>query len=218
VIFWAVLLERAVQDRAVNALLDVAAYNGSRGYTRIELPYMRTDMARNQLCWTFLEQSREPNDVLVMLDNDHTHPHFIVERLASHPSGRGVVGALGYRREAPFNPMFYWRQNGGYIGPQDFELGKTFECDAIATCAIAIRRWVLEQTKQEGTDCPWFRYSYREAEQVHDVSEDMYFAWLCEQAGIHHYCDTSIVTPHLRGDEVGPERWQEFLRQQKEQA
>ncbi len=218
-IFWCVLAERSIQEAAFNALLDVAAYCGSKGYARIQLPYMRTDAARNQAAWTFLEQSGEPNDVLVMLDCDHAHPYYVVERLIEHPPERGVVAALGFRREAPFDPMFFWRPAPGqYRHPEEWTPGLTYECDAVATCAIAIRRWVLERLRaqQAGTDMPWFRYSYSEAGQIHDVSEDMYFAWLCQTNGIRQYCDTGLVTPHLRTDQVAAEHWRAFRRSQQE--
>ena len=87
-VFWAVLLERAVQIRAVNSLLNVAAVGGLYGFTRLVQPYMRTDLARNNLIAKFLSESKSPEDVLVMLDNDHEFDDpYIVAKLAASPHG-----------------------------------------------------------------------------------------------------------------------------------
>ena len=81
--FWAVLLERALIAEPISSIINVAMACGKRGYTRIDLPFMVTDQARNGCVGEFLKASTSPDDVLVMLDNDHLHPINIVHRLAS---------------------------------------------------------------------------------------------------------------------------------------
>jgi hypothetical protein len=214
-VFWTVppLPTGVAYEQAFRAMLDVAAVAGYRGYIRIDLPYMRTDQARNQACWTFLEMSKDPDDMLVMLDADHIHKSYTLERLASHPVERGVVGALAFRREAPFNPLFFFYDVATRIyrlpGLPVDGWGATYECDALATCAIGIRRWVLEKTKRpHGGGWNWFRYSYG---RMHDTTEDMYFAFLCQRQGIHQYCDTSLVADHLRVQQVDDLVWSGYL-------
>jgi hypothetical protein len=47
---------------------------------------------------------------------------------------------------------------------------------------------------QKGYFPPFFRYEY--PTDGSQPSEDMYFGRICEQAGIWHYVDTSIIIPH----------------------
>lgn len=207
-VFWAVLMERAIQNEAVGALLNVASVCGARGYRKIELPYMRVDMARNLYVQAFLEHSTSDEDVLVMLDCDHAHPPYIVERLSSHPVG--VVGALAYRRGGECEPMFFMRESDGELhAAMTWDHEGLYECDAVGTGAIAIKRWVFKQLDEAGFRWPYFRYEYPTQGAI--PSEDIVFARACEQAGIKHHCDTGLVTPHLMTDYADGRQWQEFL-------
>lgn len=195
-VFWAVLFERTLNGHAVDALLDISLICGLRGHQRISVPYMTTDMARNRICQSFLDVSQNRDDVLVMLDGDHVHPHDIVPRLAGHDVELGVVGALYFRRGEPFDPLFFTRSEGVLRNPAEWERGMIYECDAVGTGAIAIRRWVLDTLIEQGMDYPWFQYAYEPRAEFR-MTEDIFFASLCEQAGVRHYCDTSVVTKHI---------------------
>lgn len=196
-VFWAYLLIPAVAEEAVNAALGVAMYCGHKRYDRIIIPYMRTDRARNVIVSAFLERSVNPDDVLVMLDCDHEHPFDIVEQLASHPSEQGVVGALAFRRYKPHDPVFFKiGDDGKMYSPAEWETGRTYRCDVVGSGAIAIKRWVFDRLEEAGFSWPYFRYEYP-AEYGYDQSEDVFFARCCHSAGVEHYCDTGIETPHL---------------------
>ena len=214
-VFWSLLMERSLMDVAVDAALDMAAWCGHLGYNRIALPYMRTDMARNAIVKIFMENTNEPNDALVMLDCDHAHPPTIVEQLASHPAERGVVGALYFRRGSPYDPLFFLADDmGGINAPAEWEQGKTYECDVVATGGMLIRRWVFDALKAAGIAWPYFQYAYPEPH--YHQTEDVYFGLQCHQAGIKHYCDTSLIIPHLAVQGINLETWAE-ARQQLEQ-
>lgn len=209
-VFWSVLFERTLNCHAVDTLLDLALVNGLRGYQRISVPYMRTDMARNRISQSFLEISKHPNDCLVMLDGDHVHPHSIVARLSGHSPDLGVVGALYFRRGEPFDPLFFRRTNGVLRNPVDWEPGMIYECDAVGTGAIAIRRWVFDRLTELGTGYPWFQYSYPEKNNF-GMTEDIFFAGLCETAGISHYCDTGIQTVHVGVRFIDEQDWRAYV-------
>lgn len=201
-LFWAVLAERAGAANYVcfNSMLDVAMVAGRNGYSRISSGYTRTDDARNGMIEMFLSKSTEPDDMLVMMDGDHKYPLDILEQFADLDPALGVVGALAYRRGAPFDPLFFFRgEDGGLHTPLGFERGPVYQCAMITTSCIAIRRHVLDSLIREGFKLPFFRYTYNEETGV-CPSEDVYFSAICEKAGIPVYCHTGIEIPHATID------------------
>lgn len=204
-VYWAVLLDKNVAWECVDPLLDVAAQAARNGYVRIAVPHTRTDTARNKIAQVFVDQTTAREDVLVMLDNDHAHPADIIERLARRPEG--VASALAFRRSLPHDPLFYIRDDAGRLRqPAEWEPGTTYICNAVATGAIAIKRWVFDELTAAGYSWPWFRYEYPEGVAFHP-SEDLYFAGLCEKAGIRQVCDTGLVIPHMTTAFVDQSTW-----------
>ena len=213
---WGVAFERAIAHEAVAAMLDVAMHCGANNFTRISLGYSRIDTARNLFVEAFLKHTDDPNDVLVMLDADHVHPAWIVERLATAPPHVGVVGALAYRRGGNFDPCFYMAdEDGGLHAPMTWEEGRVYECAAVGSAAIAIKRWVFKALDESGWKWPYFRYEYPMVRGEAFPSEDMVFARACMRAGIKHHCDTGTVTPHIRTETVEGREWAEFVKEHK---
>jgi len=211
-IWWSSLPERGgvASDQVYNCMLDVAMNAGRNGYDRISISYTRTDFARNEICKAFKEKSTRDNDLLIMLDADHKYPADILERFAAHDPALGVVGALAFRRGTPYDPLFFVRANGGGLHSlAGFEYGPVYQCAIVSTSAISIRRWVLIELEHKGYLYPWFRYEY--PTNSAQPSEDMYFGRICEQAGIWHYCDTSLVIPHLSPSYVDADVHQAWL-------
>jgi hypothetical protein len=212
-VYWAVLWERTSPFQASDALLDVAAICVQHGYVRIAVPYMAVDDARNKITEVFLAQSSNPEDTLVMLDNDHAHPHDVVTALATRPEG--VVGALAFRRWPPHDPLFFVRQPDGTIRqPAEWEPGRVYECDAVGTGAIAIKRWVFERLLECGNELPFFRMTYGEG----GVREDMYFALLCERAKVRHHCHTGVEIPHLSTSYIDSHTWRVYCAEKEKLA
>lgn len=214
-VFWSTLVERSVQDTAVLALLQVASDAARCGFAMMQTPYGRTDVARNRLCDAFLSQSGGPEDVLVMLDCDHRHPADIVRRLVARTSETvEVVGALAFRRGEPFDPCFFIRADDGRLSvPIDLPPG-LLKGVIVGTGAIAIRRSALQKLDAAGRGWPFFRYEYAAAEDLRKgafESEDVYFGRQCEMVGIPHYCDTTLVTPHLIASELDRESWAAYV-------
>ena len=198
IVYFASLPERCgvANDEVYNRMMEIALKAGASGYHMATIGYSRTDKARNMLCKQFMETSDYDNDLLIMLDSDHMHPVDILDRFASHDPALGVVGALAYRRGEPYDPLFFVRDAEGTMRvPAEFERGAIYPCAIVSTSAIAIRRWVLVELLKRGYDYPWFRYEYPVNGGL--PSEDMYFGWICERAGISHHCDTSLEIPHL---------------------
>lgn len=208
-VYWTFLMERTVSGHAVDAVIDIAQLAATQRYIRISLPYMRTDMARNRAARSFLELAQDSNDALIMLDCDHVHPVDILQRLVAHDPQLGVVGSLYFRRGPPYDPLFFRRTNGRLRNPAEWELGMLYQCDAVATGAILIRRWVLDRLIEAGYDYPWFQYTYPEKADF-SMTEDIFFASLCEDVNIPHYCDTSIITPHLGVVLIGKSEWDQY--------
>lgn len=196
-VWWSILSERAgaANDQCYISHLQVAMSAGQHGYSPILMGYARTDYARNELCKNFLQVSKRDDDLLIMLDGDHKHPGNILEKFAAEDPKLGVVGALAFRRGEPYDPLFFIRSEEGSLGsPLDFEMGPVYRCAIVSTSAISIRRWALLELEQAGYTWPYFRYEY--PTNLALPSEDMYFGRICEQAGIWHHVDTSIVIPH----------------------
>jgi len=207
-VYWAMLLERTVSDTAVQSALDVAADAGRNGYLRLQIPYCRTDLARNTLAKGFQAQSTDPRDTLVMLDNDHIHPHDVIERLVAHD--KPVVGGLAFRRGEPYFPCAFMRSSSGRLGNLlDYPKG-LMQVALTGTGAIAIQRHVFDELDEAGYAWPYFRYLYHAGDPVLP-SEDMYFGQCCESAGIEHWLDTTLVSPHLTTSQVDEESWRLWI-------
>jgi hypothetical protein len=118
-VFYSILLERSLPEGAVGPLFDVNRRAGELGYRRIHVPYTRTEIARNKMAEAFLGATKDPDDVLVMLDCDHEHPEWVVERLAGY--GVPIVAALAFRRGEPFDPQAYLWVDGEARQPSTWQ-------------------------------------------------------------------------------------------------
>ena len=210
-VFYAALSERAgaASDDCYNAMLDVAEHCGANGYKHLRYGYSRTDFVRNEYVKAFLANTQRDNDLLVMLDCDHKYPADIVSRFAAHDPQLGVVGALAYRRGEPYDPLFFVRINGSLHSLAEFETNALIACAIVSTSAISIRRWVLLELMHKGYLQPFFRYEY--PTDGSGPSEDMYFGRICEQAGIWHYVDTSLIIPHATKSWVDKDVYDAFM-------
>lgn len=181
-------LERNCSDMAFVNFWNIAR----RGWPLIERLYGRTDVNRNTFAKALL-QSKATH--LVMLDLDHAHPPDIVERLARwvlQDRTRQVVGGLNFRRGEPYDPCaFIMGEDGELHAPADWPQG-LIEVDAIGHGALLVSREVFERLEP-----PYWAYSYAHVDREIYPSEDMYFSWLCKEAGIKLWCDTMTTSPHL---------------------
>jgi len=210
-VFWAMPMERNIGYNTVNSVIDIAGIAALKGFRRITVPYMRTDMARNHIVQSFLEISENPDDMVIMLDADHIHPDNILVKLSALGSEFGVVGALAFRRGPPYDPLFYIRNSEGKLrAPAEWEEGALYECAAIATCAIGIRQHVFVKLEEAGFPYPHFRYSYPEESNFRQT-EDIFFARRCEEAGISQWCDTSTISPHLSIVAIAKDDWDRYI-------
>lgn len=210
---WAVLVERNVNSHTVMSLLDVSIHARQAGVLRINTHYRRVDDARNMITSMFYQHFKDGTDddaVVVMLDNDHIYPADIVPNLVSRcDAEHEVVGALAFRRSKPHDPCFYMLDDNGHARdiPLGFD-GSLVKCDIVGTGAIAIRRSALRKLQAAGFDWPWFRFIYQPGIQNRiQRTEDWNFGLECKRAGISHWCDTSIMIPHITDDMVVADHW-----------
>lgn len=212
---WAVLVERNVNSHTVMSLLDVSIHARQAGVLRINTHYRRVDDARNAITSIFYQHCKDDDDVVVMLDNDHVFPHNIIPDLISKcDAEHEVVGALAFRRSKPHDPCFYRLDANGRASdiPLNFD-GSLVKCDIVGTGAIAIRRSALRKLSEAGFDWPWFRFIYQPGiENKIQRTEDWNFGLECRKIGISHWCDTSILIPHITEDLVVVESWQREIQ------
>lgn len=176
----------------------------------MSLPYGRTDIARNKIVEVFMRETDQPDDALVMIDNDHRLPADLISRLTRFPSREcGVVGALAFRRGAPFDPCAFVRLPDGEMGTP-VELDGCMKVSIVGTGAIMIRRWVFDALIAAGYQPPFFRYAYAD-NNMNFPSEDIYFGMACEAAGIPHWVDGTTEIPHLIASEVDKSSWERYL-------
>lgn len=182
-------------DEVFHAFMEIA----QGGVPFFKLPYSIPDMARNKAGRALLDS--EYSHVL-MLDGDHTHPPDVVQKLAGRvieDPDRLVVAAMAFRRGEPYDPMAWiWKEGDGFYNVADWEPGSIFECDMVATPAMLIHRSIFEQLPP-----PWFFYDYSDmGEDMSRHTEDIGFCRLVRAAGIKIYCDTAVITPHMRAVKV----------------
>jgi hypothetical protein len=175
------------------------------GVPFFKLPYSIPDVARNKAAQALRES--EFTHVL-MLDTDHPHPFDIVQRLARRvieDPTRLIVAAMAFRRGEPYDPMAWvHKEDGFYYTIDDWEHGSIFECDVVATPAMLIHRDVFETVKY-----PWFFYEYLpEYTDGMRPTEDLGFCRKARAAGIKIYCDSSVITPHMRAVKVDEKTWE----------
>ena len=200
-------MERSIQQNAVLALMDVAGVAAMAKAKRIHMEYQRTDMARNNAVKTFLKNTTNEDDVLVMLDCDHTHPRDIVPALAYKCDAKHeVVGAMAFRRSLPHDPCFYNLNDSGKADVPTGFTGGLVRCDIVGTGAVAIRRSAFTKLDSAGFVWPYFYYTYTPGEQV-QRSEDWQFGLNCKASGISHWVNQDMVTPHLTVKAIDEKDW-----------
>jgi hypothetical protein len=142
--------------------------------------------------------STSPDDVLVMLDNDHLPEPDIVERLAN-VGNAGVVGALCRRRGDELDVLMFRRnpETGRMDRIAEWPAGELVQVDAVGSGAIAIRRWVFDRLHAAYQQKYWlWRYAYDD-NSPERPGEELYFQRMCEEQGIAIVCDTSIINEHI---------------------
>jgi hypothetical protein len=211
-VYFSILPERTIPEHAYASHMNLAMRAGALGYRRINVSYNRVDVARNLVCKTFIQQTEDDDDTLVMMDCDHCHPDTIVERLARH--SEDVVVALAFRRSPPYDPQIYRHgPNNQLVQPSEWEQG-LLKIDAFGCAAIAIKRRTFRKLDEFGMMYPYFRFWYPKSMKMENTfpSEDIFFGLACEAAGIECYCDTTVVSPHLTVSVVDEKSWAEWLK------
>jgi len=117
-----ILMERAISfgDKVIYPWLMMA----QAGVHIMEMPYIRTDLARNQSAINLLKSDFTHH---LMIDADHVHPYDLVERLAKWvilDPDVWVVGGLNFRRGAPYEPCaFVYGEDKRIYSPAAFPPG-----------------------------------------------------------------------------------------------
>lgn len=194
-VMWGVPMPRAMPSMYADTLISVAQRTP---YPRIRAGFNDTARNRNIMCDTFLANSYNDHDALVMLDVDHLHPSNVVLRLTQHV-GKGVIGGMAMNRNPkdPYPMVYKFDDNLDLTAGFWFPRGEIVKCDMISPCGILIERWVLVKLKEQGF-YPWWQYLY--SMWPGQNTEDYYFGLACYQSDIPHYCDTSMELPHNSDD------------------
>ena len=199
----AFLLERTISyaDLVFPSIVQIAA----QGPVILNMPYMRTDLARNRASMELLKTDFTH---LLMLDIDHVHPTDIIQRLArwvlKDPKKYQVVGGLNFRRSEPYDPCAY------KVGPDNSMYTITWEkddeimeVDRLGTGSILIAREVFETIPP-----PWFVNDYSQAWRDAWPGEDIGFNKKCVEHGIKMWVDLTVTSPHITPAIIDGSTWQ----------
>lgn len=203
----AIPMERSVHQLAFYGFMAII----QQGWSIMQQPYMRTDLARNRFAEQLLDS--EFTHVL-MLDADQIHPPDVVQRLgrwASQDPNKWVIGGLYFRRGEPYDPLaFIQGSDGQFYPPVDWKPG-LMRVDALGTGCMLIDRRVFEAGPG-----PWFYYDYSRFGDGINPSEDMGFAVWCRAHGIQQWCDTTTNSPHIIDHLVTADTFHSYLRSHPE--
>jgi hypothetical protein len=202
-------MERTVSHEAFLYFWDVA----QRGWPLFPIGYGRTDLNRNKLATKLLESDYTH---LMMLDLDHLHPPDVIERHARWALERPeclVIGGLHFRRGEPFDPLaFVYGADGEMRSLAAWPRG-LIEVHALGHGTLLVHRSVFEQL-----DPPWWGYDYGRAAEGVYPTEDMYFCYLCREAGIRLWVDTTISSPHIITNVVTEDVYRSWLQSHPEKV
>ena len=192
--------ERTVMVEAMNGLIKIATRVVRYGWIWFNFAYRRVDVARNMMGHWLLDKTDA--DYLCMLDSDHVHPEWVVERLVSCTMADPrikIVGGMNYRRGPGYEPMAYKFVGDHQMSPIQTPEQPTLLCvDAISTASILIHREVFESMKP-----PWFEYLYGRYEKGECSTEDINFCRrIKNETKYDIWVHTGIVSPHLTIDVV----------------
>lgn len=199
----AFLLERSISyaDLVFPSVVQIAA----QGPVILNMPYMRTDLARNKAAMELLKTDFTH---LLMLDIDHIHPTNIIQKLArwvvSDPKQFQVVGGLNFRRSEPHDPCAYKMGDDNTMWTIEWEKDTALmEVDRLGTGSILIAREVFETIPP-----PWFTNDYSQAWRDAWPGEDIGFSKLCNQYGIKLWVDCQTTSPHITPAVVDANSWE----------
>jgi len=199
------LLERSISyaDLVFPSIVQIAA----QGPVILNMPYMRTDLARNRAA---IELLKTDFTHLLMLDIDHVHPHDIIQRLArwvvSDPKQFQVVGGLNFRRSEPHDPCAYKKGEDYSMWTIEWDKDTTLmEVDRIGTGSILIAREVFETIPP-----PWFTNDYTQVWRDAWPGEDIGFSKLCNDYKIPIWVDCTVTSPHITPAVVDANSWEKW--------
>lgn len=184
-----------------------------RGYPLLPCWYGRTDVNRIRLAEQLLDSTYTH---VVMLDQDHLHDEDVIERLArwvlADPA-KWVIGGMHFRRGAPYDPLMFVYGPGGELHPvADWPRG-LIQVHALGHGSLLVSRDVFGRLPT-----PWWGYDYGRSGVGQYPTEDMYFCYLCQQAGIKLWVDTTISSPHLITQYVTEEAFRQHLAEHPEKV
>ena len=200
------LLERTISyaDIVIPSMMDIMA----QGPLVLQMPYTRTDVARNK---AGIELLKSNFTHLLMLDIDHKHPMDIIQRLSKwvidDPKKYQVVGGLNFRRSEPHDPCAYKMDGDGRMYAIEWdENSKLIEVDRLGTGSILISREVFEKL-----ELPWFYNIYDKVWDDAWPGEDIGFSRKCKDAGISMWCDVTVTSPHITPAGIDEKSWRKWL-------
>lgn len=207
----AFLLERTISyaDLVFPAMMQIAA----QGPVILNMPYMRTDLARNKAAMELLKTDFTH---LLMLDIDHVHPTDIIQRLAkwvvADPKKYQIVGGLNFRRSEPYDPCAYHMESDGSMTTIAWDEKDTIlEVDRLGTGSIMIAREVFETIPP-----PWFTNDYSQVWRDAWPGEDIGFSRLCVKHNIKQWVDVTVTSPHITPAIIDGASWEHWKERHPE--
>jgi len=151
-------------------------------------------------------------DYLLFIDSDITFPTWGLERLISH--NKDIVGGMYHKKLPPHLPLVYKFKNWKHT-PIANPPAKLFECDAIGTGFLLIKRKVLEAlynpkfARKNG-----YPFNFIQKPDGNDIGEDLAFCIRAKKKGFKVWCDPTIPLEHIGDTGYSAQTQSDYLQKQ----
>lgn len=129
-------------------------------------------------------------DYLFFIDSDMAFPPDVLNKLMA--LDKDIAGALYFHRNPPHIPLVYTKMKKGKgFDPILNYPDKPFECDAVGTGLMLIKKKVIKHFK--GT----YPFNHIRVSDEFELGDDLSFCKRAKEAGFEIWCDPTIPTGHI---------------------
>ncbi len=147
-------------------------------------------------------------DYLLFVDSDMSfHPDGLNKLLALD---KDIVGGLYFMRKAPYRPaVFTINKDEKYQAAEPIP-DKPFQCDAIATGFMLIKKKVLDRFDQYVKDKKELPFDFLKEDLLGQLGEDMAFCHRAKELGFEIWCDPTFPIGHVHTEIIGRNNYEAY--------